>query len=37
MRWCDSNGVGYVLGLARDPGSLERLAADWTYQSTNVT
>ncbi len=28
MRWCDSNGVGYVLGLARNP-VLERLAADW--------
>ncbi len=28
MRWCDSNGVGYVLGLARNP-ALERLAADW--------
>jgi hypothetical protein len=28
MRWCDSNGVGYVLGLARNQ-VLERLAADW--------
>jgi Transposase DDE domain group 1 len=28
MRWCDSNGIGYVLGLARNK-SLERLAADW--------
>ena len=28
MRWCDSNGVGYVLGLARNP-VLERMAADW--------
>jgi hypothetical protein len=28
MRWCDSHGVGYVLGLARNP-VLERLAADW--------
>ena len=28
MRWCDSHGVGYVLGLARNP-ALERLAADW--------
>jgi hypothetical protein len=27
MRWCDSNGVGYVLGLARNP-ALERQAAD---------
>jgi hypothetical protein len=29
MRWCDSNGVGYVLGLARNP-ALERAARDWT-------
>ena len=28
MRWCDSNGHGYVLGLARNK-VLERLAADW--------
>ena len=28
MRWCDSHGIGYVLGLARNP-VLERLAADW--------
>lgn len=28
MRWCDSHGIGYVLGLARNP-ALERLAADW--------
>jgi hypothetical protein len=28
MRWCDSNGIGYVLGLARNQ-VLERLAADW--------
>jgi hypothetical protein len=27
MRWCDSNGVGYVLGLARNV-ALERQAAD---------
>jgi Transposase DDE domain group 1 len=32
MRWCDSNGVGYVLGLARNP-VLERLAADWIDQA----
>ena len=32
MRWCDSNGVGYVLGLARNP-VLERLAADWVAQA----
>ena len=29
MRWCDSHGVGYVLGLARNP-VLERLAQPWT-------
>jgi hypothetical protein len=29
MRWCDRNGVGYVLGLARNP-VLERAARDWT-------
>ena len=29
MRWCDRNGIGYVLGLARNP-ALERLAPDWT-------
>jgi hypothetical protein len=28
MRWCDSNGIGYVLGLARNQ-ALERLASDW--------
>jgi hypothetical protein len=28
MRWCDSNGVGYVLGLARNP-ALERAAGFW--------
>ncbi|HEX3447887.1 MAG TPA: IS1380 family transposase, partial [Isosphaeraceae bacterium] len=28
MRWCDSNGIGYVLGLARNK-VLERLGADW--------
>jgi hypothetical protein len=27
MRWCDSHGIGYVLGLARNT-VLERLAAD---------
>jgi Transposase DDE domain group 1 len=32
MRWCDSNGVGYVLGLARNQ-VLERSAADWTEQA----
>jgi hypothetical protein len=30
MRWCDSNGVGYVLGLARNV-VLERLATPWTH------
>ena len=28
MRWCDRNGIGYVLGLARNP-ALERAARDW--------
>ena len=32
MRWCDSHGVGYVLGLARNP-VLERQAADWTARA----
>jgi hypothetical protein len=32
MRWCDSHGVGYVLGLARNP-ALERLAVDWTGEA----
>jgi Transposase DDE domain group 1 len=27
MRWCDSHGVGYILGIAKNP-ALERLAAD---------
>jgi hypothetical protein len=30
MRWCDSNGVGYVLGLARN-AVLERQAGPWTH------
>ena len=29
MRWCDRNGVGYVLGLARN-SVLEKLAQPWT-------
>jgi hypothetical protein len=29
MRWCDSHGIGSVLGLARNP-ALQRAAADWT-------
>jgi Transposase DDE domain group 1 len=32
MRWCDSHGIGYVLGLARNL-LLERLAVDWTAQA----
>lgn len=32
MRWCDSNGVGYVLGLARN-SKLEALAIDWTARA----
>jgi hypothetical protein len=28
MRWCDTHGIGYVLGLARNK-ILERLASDW--------
>jgi Transposase DDE domain group 1 len=27
MRWCDSHGIGYILGVAKNP-ALERLAAD---------
>jgi hypothetical protein len=29
MRWCDRQGVGYILGLARNP-VLEKLAQPWT-------
>jgi hypothetical protein len=32
MRRCDHNGIGYVLGLARNP-ALERLARDWTERA----
>ncbi len=32
MRWCDCNGVGYVLGLARN-SKLEALATDWTVRA----
>ena len=32
MRWCDSNGIGYVLGLARN-SKLEALAIDWTARA----
>jgi Transposase DDE domain group 1 len=28
MRWCDTHGIGYVVGLARNK-TLERLASDW--------
>jgi hypothetical protein len=28
MRWCDSHGIGYILGLARNP-ALERAAFFW--------
>jgi hypothetical protein len=28
LRWCDHHGLGYVVGLARNP-RLQRLAADW--------
>jgi hypothetical protein len=30
MRWCDRNGVGYVLGLARN-SAVERLAGPWIH------
>ena len=30
MRWCDSNGIGYVLGLARN-NAVERLAGPWIH------
>jgi hypothetical protein len=30
MRWCDSNGIGYVLGLARN-NRLETLACAWPH------
>jgi hypothetical protein len=32
MRWCDRNGVGYIIGLARNP-VLEKLARQWTDES----
>ena len=32
MRWCDRNGVGYVLGIARNR-TLERLAVDGTERA----
>jgi Transposase DDE domain group 1 len=33
MRWCDRNGIGYVLGLAKNPVLL-RLAQPWLDQAT---
>ena len=30
MRWCDRNGIGYILGLARN-SRLEALAEPWTH------
>jgi hypothetical protein len=30
MRWCDSNGIGYIFGLARN-SRLEALATPWTH------
>lgn len=32
MRWCDVNGVGYILGLARN-ARLERLAAPYLHEA----
>jgi hypothetical protein len=32
LRWCDSNGIGYVIGLARNK-VLERAALDWTARA----
>jgi hypothetical protein len=32
MRWCDSNGVGYIFGLARNSRLLEQASA-WLYQA----
>ena len=32
MRWCDSNGIGYVLGLARN-SKLEAMATDGTERA----
>src|SRR5262245_15396272 len=32
MRWCDSNGVGYIFGLARNSRLLD-LASPWLYQA----
>lgn len=35
MRWCDSQGIGYVLGLARN-GKLEAMALDWTARAQRL-
>jgi len=32
MRWCDSHGIGSVLGLAKNP-ALQRAAIDWIAQA----
>jgi hypothetical protein len=32
LRWCDRNGIGYILGLARN-SRLEALATPWTHQA----
>jgi hypothetical protein len=34
LRWCDSNGVGYVVGLARNTRLLE-LAGPWMHAAAN--
>jgi hypothetical protein len=34
MRWCDSNGVGYVIGLARNTRLID-LAGPWLYAAEN--
>jgi DDE family transposase len=41
MRWCDAHGIGYVLGLAKNP-VLERAARDeieraaWQFRQTRA-
>jgi hypothetical protein len=34
LRWCDSNGIGYVVGLARNTRLLE-LAGPWMHAAAN--
>lgn len=34
MRWCDKHGVGYIIGLARNP-VLEKLAQPWTIPAAH--